>query len=206
MSAGISGLIANTCSLLVNAVAKLFVNGNGAIATADGNYGDAGQVLKSAGDAAQAEWGSAVNNSAAVTASGTAVDFTNIPSWAKRLTFMFTSLSTTGTSGVVLRLGTSSGFVTSGYVGFAETTSVTSGIPTHSAGSTAANNYSGITTLIRVGNTNQWVATSQAYSSGGSSVNAESMVTLPDVCTQLRLTTTGGTDTFDAGTVSISWE
>lgn len=215
MSAGISGLVANTCSLLVNAVAKLFVNGSGAIATADGNYGESGQILKSAGSAAQAEWGSAVNNSAAVTASGTAVDFTDIPSWVKRITLNWNSISTSGTSTLIFILGTSTGFITSGYKSALGTISATGTVSLGAytayfglQGATAAGVSEGTVFLTRVANTNTWKLTGTCYRDDATDIMhyVAGGVVLPDALTQLRVTTANGTDTFDAGTISISWE
>ncbi|WP_334625633.1 hypothetical protein [Rhizobium johnstonii] len=51
-----------------------------------------------------------------VAASGTAIDFTSIPSWAKRITVSFEGISTSGTTGVSLQLGDSGGVETSGYL------------------------------------------------------------------------------------------
>ena len=45
----------------------------------------------------------------AVSASGTSVDFTGLPSWIKRITVMFQGVSTSGTSNLVVRAGTSAG-------------------------------------------------------------------------------------------------
>ena len=47
--------------------------------------------------------------------SGPSVDFPSIPSWVKRISVNFANISTNGTSAEVIRVGTSSGFVTSGY-------------------------------------------------------------------------------------------
>ena len=49
--------------------------------------------------------------------SGTAILFTGIPSWAKRVTVMLSGISTNGTSIPQIQLGTSSGPTTTGYVG-----------------------------------------------------------------------------------------
>jgi hypothetical protein len=55
--------------------------------------------------------------SAVKAASGTAVEFTGIPSWVKRITLMFFGLSGSGTSAVHVQLGTASGYETTGYNG-----------------------------------------------------------------------------------------
>jgi hypothetical protein len=53
----------------------------------------------------------------AVSATGTAIDFTGIPSWAKRITVMFSGVSTNGSSILQIQLGDSGGVETTGYVG-----------------------------------------------------------------------------------------
>jgi hypothetical protein len=52
----------------------------------------------------------------AKSATGTSVDFTGIPSWAKRVTVMFSGVSTNGASVPLIQLGTSSGVENTGYV------------------------------------------------------------------------------------------
>ena len=49
------------------------------------------------------------------TATGTEVEFTGIPSWAKRITIMFNGLTRSGSNNYLILLGTSSGYITSGY-------------------------------------------------------------------------------------------
>jgi hypothetical protein len=151
----------------------------------------------------------------AVTASGTAVDFTGIPSWAKRITVMFSGVSTNGTSSPQIQLGTgSTTYVTSGYLGSCISTNASPAATTISAGFVFGFSGSGAATSIRHGsvvltkiNENTWVATGNVGSSElavvailGGSVNLES------VLTAVRITTANGTDTFDAGTINIMYE
>ena len=49
------------------------------------------------------------------TTSGTAIDFTGIPSWAKQITIAFDGVSTTGVNGYLVQIGTSGGIETTGY-------------------------------------------------------------------------------------------
>jgi len=61
---------------------------------------------------------SAITSGTAVAStSGTSIDFTSIPSWVKSITVMFSAVSTSGTSDVIVRLGTGGSPETSGYVG-----------------------------------------------------------------------------------------
>jgi hypothetical protein len=147
----------------------------------------------------------------AVTASGTSVDFTGIPSTAKRITVMFSGVSTNGTSNWLLQLGDSEGVENTGYLcsssqfGAAVSTSqFTSGFgftyssaTAVSAGTIQFSNLDG----------NVWVANGVLANtdSAGTRILAGTK-TLSDTLTQVRITTVGGTNTFDAGTINIMWE
>jgi len=153
--------------------------------------------------------GGTITSGTAVTASGTSVDFTGIPSWVKRITVMFSGLSTNGTSNYQIQLGDSGGIETSGYAGGLATGGTFSA---YSAGFifnnniTAASSYHGAITLTQL-NGNLWVATTacNAAASFGNGAGSGSK-TLSDVLTQVRITTVNGTDTFDAGSINILYE
>jgi hypothetical protein len=149
------------------------------------------------------------------TTSGTAKDF-NVPSWAKRITVLFSGVSTSGTSDVIIQLGTSAGFTTSGYVGSAYTIvgSASPGAAAFSSGflirlggaATAPASREGAVILMNVtGNT--WTGfvniglTNTVYAAGGAG-----SIALAALLTQVRITTVNGTDTFDAGSVNIMYE
>jgi hypothetical protein len=146
----------------------------------------------------------------AVSASGTSVDFTGIPSTAKRVTVMFNGLSTNGTSGILFQVGTSGGVTTSGYSGGGTqlsnnaTLTSTAGVPLRQVA--AAQSTSGLIVWAAVGS-NTWVA---SYSSGSTDVAAVAAggggVTLSGALDRIRVTSINGTDTFDAGTINIMWE
>jgi hypothetical protein len=149
----------------------------------------------------------------AVTASSTSVDFTGIPSWVKRITVMFSGVSLSGTSSILVQLGDSGGFETTGYV----STSVLNRDGTTPTGLTstsgfvvvtaiAANTILGTAVLTAVSG-NTWVLSS-AYGMSGSTHagTAGGNKTLSDTLTQVRITTVNGTDTFDAGTINILYE
>lgn len=146
--------------------------------------------------------------------SGTAIDFTNIPSWAKKITIVFDGVSFTGSDLFALTLGTSSGLTTSGYTGSYQLNTIAS--PSVGTGGThvtnfalSANNSSGdyrygVATII-LSRPNTWVlfGTSSALNGGVANNSVFSgVVSLSGVLTQLRL---GGTSsgTFDSGSVNI---
>jgi hypothetical protein len=144
----------------------------------------------------------------AVSATGTAVDFTGIPSWAKRITVMMSGLSTNGTSQVVIQLGDSGGFETSGYDGSisrsATTNDFSASFIVHSniAAATIAQVYVAVSNI----NGNTWVETSTASSPSNTASIGTGSKTLSGVLDRVRITTVNGTDTFDAGTINILFE
>jgi len=149
----------------------------------------------------------------AVTASGTSVDFTSIPSWVKRVTVMFSGVSTNGTSNLLVRIGAGS-VQTTGYdstvsVGTAAGTfqSSTAGFILVYPNQGANSVFKGIVTLVNLGS-NIWVQSGaisdsvfQLYNNGSSG-----SVTLSGTLDRVRVTTVNGTDTFDAGTINILYE
>ena len=96
------------------------VAGSNTIVLPTGN-GSAYQVLRNGATAGSLEYtDKIVSGTAQNSTSGTAIDFTGIPSWVKRVTVMFAGVSTSGTSPILLRLGTSGGIEITGYASTAE--------------------------------------------------------------------------------------
>ena len=151
---------------------------------------------------------------AVASTSGTAIDFTGIPSWAKRIAVMFNGVSTNGTSSYTLRLGTgSTTYATTGYAGLC---GFTSGLSSSSFSTafvigilpSAASLSYGIITLQRLSG-NTWVETSTLGIPGGDNIGTSvggGAVTLSGTLTAIRITTASGTQTFDAGTINIQYE
>lgn len=141
--------------------------------------------------------------------SGTFVDFTGIPSWARRVTVLLNGISTNGTSAFLIQVGTSSGLVTTGYTsgasysGFNIVSSVGFVLTT---GATAASTHSGITTLATLGS-NTWVQSGTCSFSSLAQVGASGgNVTLAGTLDRVRITTVNGTDVFDGGSINIMYE
>jgi hypothetical protein len=151
-----------------------------------------------------------VLGTAVASTSGTSIDFTGIPSWAKRVTVMFSGVSTSGSSVLQVQVGSGS-VTTSGYIaagsdmaGAVGTTSITTGIPLSNSGS-AAYVYYGSMIFFTLGS-NIWSATgSSNQGSGRMSVSAGG-ITLSGALDRVRITTVNGTDTLDAGTINIMYE
>lgn len=138
------------------------------------------------------------------TTSGTAIDFTGIPSWAKRVTVMFNGVSVSGTADLLIQIGTSSGIESTGYLAVSDVSAFTAafGIRTQNA-AFAVKGAMVITTL----GSNVWVMTTNTYlDSGTTARNGSGSKTLGGTLDRVRITTSNGTDTFDAGSVNIMYE
>lgn len=147
---------------------------------------------------------------------GTVVDFTGVPSWAKRVTVSFVGASTNGSSNYLVQLGTdvTPTWVITNYKG--------SSVLMSGAGNSAANFSSGFLfnqsaqgatcvfggdLVLKLQNTNVWQ---------GSGIFGESdaargwwtsgSISLGAVLSAIRITTANGTDVYDAGSVSILYE
>ena len=151
----------------------------------------------------------------AVTVSGTSVDFTGIPSTAKRITVMFAGVSTSGTSAIIIQLGDSGGIETTSYAGTSTnftssnlvSTNITTGLGV-TASMVAAWVLQGAATINLFDSaTNTWVSQS-VTSAGGATFNniGSGSKALSGTLDRVRITTVNGTDTFDVGTINIMWE
>jgi len=148
--------------------------------------------------------------------SGTSIDFTSIPSWVKRIVVMFNGVSTAG-SGTNLEIRIGSGSVqTSGYL--ASCAANTNNATTYVAAYTSGYAFTGqsgvndihnghlILTLVD-SSTYKWVGTGlDNLSNNTRMLITAGSVTLGGVLDRVRVTTTNGTDTFDAGSINILYE
>ena len=150
---------------------------------------------------------------AKATTSGTSIDFTGIPSWVKRITVMLNQVSTNGTDGTILQLGDSGGFETTGYIGTGSgitgtnacgVSSLTNGFNA-GPGALASASRSGCVFLLNVGG-NTWVASGAVTNGATANGVTAGVKVLSDTLDRVRLTTVGGTDTFDNGSVNIAYE
>jgi hypothetical protein len=158
---------------------------------------------------------SLISSATATSASGNYIDFTGIPSWAKRITVMFAGVSSNGSSNFLVKLGTSGGVVSSGYLGSASvvssgvsTSAFTTGFGINQASMGAGYVGNGVMTICLVNpSTNTWAQSgcftqsdeARTSFTGGS-------IALSGTLDRVRITTVNGTDYFDAGTVNILYE
>lgn len=145
--------------------------------------------------------------------SGTSIDFTGIPSWVKRVTVMLADVSTNGSDYLLVRLGTASGIEASAiYYSMtgANTTSATASAVNYTTGfgiqsGNASNQVIGQYVISNVtGNT--WIASGTFTGNTSACIFAVGRVSLSGGLTRLRVTSTGGTDAFDAGSINILME
>lgn len=145
--------------------------------------------------------------------SGTAINFTGIPSGVKRITIILDLVSTSGTNALLVQIGPSGGVVTSGYNSVSWTAAAnyngTSNGFSLNNNVGAANTYSGTVTLVNISG-NNWVESSviNCSSSGGAAVGAvgTGRVGLSGPLSIVSVTTQTGSDTFDAGSINILYE
>lgn len=159
--------------------------------------------------------GAFIAGTAVASTSGTSIDFTSIPSWVKRVTVMFSGVSTNGSSFPLIQIGSGSP-ATTGYV--ATGTHLTSG-----AGSTAFTTGFGIdqvgdagvifqglmTICLLNSSTNLWVASGVVGAVAPSYTQTAPFAgtkALSGVLDRVRITTVNGTDTFDSGSINILYE
>jgi hypothetical protein len=156
--------------------------------------------------------GGALTLATAQTASGSSVDFTGIPSWVKRITVVLTDVSFAAAGSSRVRLGTSGGLVSSGYVltttGVAAAptvtlTSATDGIAIISGG-TAATVVTGQFVIVNItGNT--WQCNGFVTRlADGTTLFSVGYIALSGTLDRLSIVAT--TSTFDAGTINIMYE
>lgn len=152
---------------------------------------------------------------AQATTSGTSIDFTGIPNWVKRITVMFNGVSTSGTSTPLIQIGSSS-VTTSGYVSGSSGAAVSGANLTNGTTSTTGFVIFGTlasdliygTMIITNISGNIWVSSHATYVATGQQVcsNGAGSITLSGTLDRVRITTTNGTDTFDAGSINILYE
>ena len=149
----------------------------------------------------------------AASTSGTAIDFTSIPSWVKRITVMFNGVSLSGTSHFLLQLGVNGSPVTSGYSaqtyvqsgGGPGSVSSTAGIPVFSG--TASYTFTGTLAFTQISG-NTWIATG-TFVQGPTAILislSSGSIALGGTVNMVRITSVNGTDTFDAGSINILYE
>jgi hypothetical protein len=163
--------------------------------------------------------GSGITLGTQQSASGTAIDFTSIPSGTKLIRIMVKGFSSNGSNNYIVQIGDSGGIETSTYLGACTwaSSSGNSGTTANSSGFLFFNSVNstletwGIITLALMDSaSNTWAESGNiaANINAGTYFSALSggIKALSAELDRVRITTVGGTDTLDAGTINIQYE
>lgn len=146
------------------------------------------------------------------TTSGTEFDFTGIPAGVKRITMIFSEISLSGTDNLLVQLGDAGGPETGTYVSTsgavinaaaAVTGASTTGFVMLVGGAGAVVSGTMVINLIDSASFH-WVASHSAKVATTTTIGGGGDKSLSAELTQIRLTRSG-TDTFDAGAVTITY-
>lgn len=182
---------ANTLNFATNTTSQVSISSGGIVT------GTAGNLML-------------VSGTTQASTSGTSITFTDIPSWAKRVTVLFNNVSTSGTSNIQVQIGsgsvTTTGYLSSSVAANGSIANATTGfLQTQIV--VAANNYSGQSTIFAMGS-NLYMASGNLVTtnSANNGMNNAGTVTLSGALDRVVITTVNGTDTFDAGSINIQYE
>ena len=146
--------------------------------------------------------------------SGTTVDFTGIPNNVKVVYLTIDSLARSSYDWLIVQLGDSGGFETSGYTSAVDYPGSGNAFYANTAMDDnghkifyQATAHSGLVQLMRVGtDQTKWIMTSRCHAVGGSvsySTYSACTKTLSAALTQLRITSKAGSVTFSSGSINI---
>lgn len=150
---------------------------------------------------------------AVASTSGTSIDFTSIPSWVRQIVVSFDGVSTSGAANILFQIGDSGGVENTGYLGAGSvmgaatvaSTLFTAGFGLGSA-STAAIYQGSVTFTLVDASTNTWAAQGMFGRSDSVGIYATAGgKSLSATLDRVRVTTSNGTDTFDAGKINIAY-
>ena len=154
------------------------------------------------------------SGTAIASTSGTALDFTGIPSWVRRITVMLNGVSLNGSANLRFQLGDSGGAETTGYVSIFSYNGSSNNGGTSSSGfdlvgvGSAPLEVSGqIVFSLLNSSTNTWTAMGILGAAGSAfTLLTTGSKSLSATLDRVRITTTNGTDSFDAGSINILYE
>jgi hypothetical protein len=157
-----------------------------------------------------------VSGTAITLTNQTAPEFTGIPSWVKRITLTFSSVSTNGTAPPLIQIGSGT-YATSGYLGANSIIAAASvatvvfttgfGIGVNTGNWSAATVVNGAITLS-LHNGNTWACSGSVGTSTGTGIyltSGSSGTAISGALDRVRLFS-DGTQQFDAGTINILYE
>lgn len=141
--------------------------------------------------------------------SGTEIDFTGLPANIRELKVMFEGVSTSGNDDILIQLGTgSTTYVASGYVSRGALIDGAPNVVASTAGiivvvEAAGDVFHGAITFNNF-DADKWVAQGSLANETDNQVETSAgSVDISATLTAVRVTTVGGTDTFDAGNINL---
>jgi hypothetical protein len=147
--------------------------------------------------------------------SGTAINFTGIPVGVKRVTINLAAVSTNGTSPLLIQIGASgAGIETTGYLGAGSdfsnavvTANSTTGFLMGTVSAAAEVIQGTITLTLENSAAFTWCCAGMVGWSGSAIMQiGAGRKSIAAVLDRVRITTSGGVDTFDAGEINITYE
>lgn len=165
--------------------------------------------------------GTITSGTVQVSTAGTAINFTGIPSWVKRITVGINTVQTSSTSPPLIQIGSSSlGYTNTGYTGSnsvisnasAVTVNFTTGvgIGVNVSNWSSVQIVSGTVTFMLVDSTNNVWSASGIVASSNSSViwwtAGAKRLGATNTLDRIRVTMSNGTDTFTGGSINILYE
>jgi len=136
-------------------------------------------------------------------------DITGIPNGIKQIVIMFVGVSTSGSSHYMIQLGDAGGMELTGYFSAASSdggssTNETDGLALNAVPTSGSLHHGSMTLTLENSINFTWANTSMlARSDVAVNYMGAGSKSLSAVLTQLRITTTGGSNTFDAGVLNI---
>ena len=180
-------------------------------APATGNIEYNGQFFGTDSNASRAQIQRITQSTAVASTSGTSIDFTGIPSWVKRITVLLSAVSLSGAGQILIQIGSGS-VTTTGYLassGYCLTGNVTSSV-TSTAGFIVIDgvNTQNVTAVLTINliSGNTWISGHSGSIQTAGGITGSGNVTLSGTLDRVRITTSTGTDTFDAGSINILYE
>jgi hypothetical protein len=158
--------------------------------------------------------GTIASGTAQSSTTGTSITFTSIPSWVKRITIQFVGVSTSGSSVLLIRAGSAS-IETTGYssentnlVNASSVSGINSTVGFAIANPSSAYILHGNAVMtLQSASGNTWTMSSVLARTDAAGIElGGGSKSFSGVIDRVSITTTNGTDTFDAGSVNILFE
>jgi hypothetical protein len=169
-----------------------------------------GESLRSNGTSLLPVWNTPIIVRSTLTLNGTSQgEFTGIPSWVNQITMIVNGGSTSTTADPFIRVGTSAGYVTSGYLGAmrgnngASSLNISTSISIWNSGNWEAVSIFYTTLVLYHMGSNLWVfEITSSRSDNTYAATGSGSITLPGSLDRILLFTSGS---FDAGSVNIQY-